>query len=153
MRFYILTLVAVLSLSFSCNSSSENSTQLTEAEKKKMYDEAEQRAKEKIEENYSTEKSVTTIEGKWSKTNNLPCTDGFPNTLNLSKGGGFSTDDMPTTGLEWVSGSYKITSEDEITLRNAEKNEKSYQFRHFPKMAIVTLHLSEECTLVYKKSL
>jgi len=160
MRIYILSLIALVSFSFSCNdaakeagaNATENAVQLTEAEKEKMYKEAEERARKKIQ-NGADENSLNLVAGKWSKVNSLPCTDGYPNLLNLGADGIFSTDDKVSNGLKWTNGSYNLKNQDEIIFINEAEETNSYQFKHFPKMAMITIHLSSDCTLVYKKNL
>lgn len=152
MRSFSILFIALLSLSFSCNNSNQESKTLTVEEKETMYQEAEKRALDNIEQ-HQKEKSFAIVEGTWAKVNSLPCTDGFPNILNLSAGGSFSTEDKTLNGLEWVEGTFSLKNNDEITFSDLNEKSNSYQFRHFDKMAMITIHLSSECTLVYKKNL
>jgi len=161
MRSVLIIFIALISFSFSCNDGETNSETAgtavsaeipTQEENEKLYKEAEERARESIEKGMAT-KSFKLVEGSWSKVNSLPCTDSFPNSLNLMSDGSFSTDDQNVAGLEWSSGSFNLKNQDEITFSDGSNKSNTYQFRHFAKMAMITIHLTGECTLVYKKNL
>lgn len=157
-KYLIISLIlSTLFYSFSCNSGSDkNGKVLSEAEKEKMYAEAEQRAIEKIEKNRPAQSSAEEnikIYGSWSKVNNLACTDSYPNTLSLNKDGTFSSMDGSAGKIKWSEGTYVLNSEDEISISAVGLEPSIHQYRFFSKMAMLTIHLSEECTLVYKKNL
>lgn len=152
MRIYYLVLVSLCCMAFSCQNSTNSSDTLTEEEKAKMYNDAEERARKNIEEKTEA-KSFAEIAGKWSKVKSQACTDNFPNTIQFSTDGSFSSSDNSGSDLQWAEGKYNIANDEEITFTNTESESSSFQYRYFTKMAMITIHLSEDCTLLYKKNI